>query len=34
MVQMLIPVFPEDMTLINYRIGFQKQNGMVYYSMV
>lgn len=31
MPQILLPFFPEDITLINAHIGFQKQSGIVYY---
>ena len=31
MPQISLPFFPEDITLINSRIGFQKRAGIVYY---
>jgi len=31
MPQILLPFFPEDITLINAHIGFQKRAGIVYY---
>ena len=31
MPQISLPFFPEDITLINSQIGFQKRNGIVYY---
>jgi hypothetical protein len=31
MPQASLPFFPEDITLINSRIGFQKRDGIVYY---
>ena len=31
MPQMLLPIFPSDLTLINAKIGFQKKDGRVYY---
>ena len=31
MPQIQLPFFPEDITLINSLVGFQKQNGIVYY---
>ena len=31
MPQISLPFFPEDITLINSRIGFQKRTGLVYY---
>jgi len=31
MPQMLLPLFPADLTLINAKIGFQKKDGRVYY---
>lgn len=31
MPQMLLPLFPPDLTLINHKIGFQKKEGRVYY---
>jgi len=31
MPQMLLPIFPTDMTLINNQLGFQKRDGTVYY---
>ena len=31
MPQMLLPIFPPELTLINGRIGFQKKDGRVYY---
>ena len=29
--QTFMPLFPEDITLINSSVGFQKRNGIVYY---
>ena len=31
MPQMLLPIFPSDVTLINQLIGFAKRDGRVYY---
>jgi transposase-like protein len=31
MPQMLLPIFPTELTLINNKIGFQKNEGSVYY---
>ena len=31
MPQIRLPFFPEEITLINSMVGFQKQNGIVYY---
>ena len=31
MPQMVLPIFPSDMTFINELIGFQKNEGRVYY---
>jgi hypothetical protein len=31
MVQMLLPIFPAELTLINNQLGFQKRDGQVYY---
>ncbi len=31
MPQLLLPFFPEEITLINSRIGFEKRDGIVYY---
>ena len=31
MPQASLPFFPEDITLINSRIGFQNRNGIIYY---
>lgn len=31
MPQTRLPFFPEDITLINNTVGFQKRNGIVYY---
>jgi hypothetical protein len=31
MPQTSLPFFPEDITLINSHVGFQKRNGIVYY---
>ena len=31
MPQMLLPIFPKELTLINNKIGFEEKDGSVYY---